>query len=176
MPGCNRARHVARWAAAAISALCTALSVGTVAAQTYDCHDRARMLALAGDAVANADNPDTLGRIQALNLRCDLEICEAPGATAVFQEVMDLCVGAPDLEPLNEAARKRLKKTGFFAEVEVERAVVPGGAAVTFVLIGATIVRDIEFSDTWPVLESVVAKRVLLSRGRPFPDDPDLVR
>ncbi len=133
------------------------------------------MQALAADAVAAEGQPNTIGRIQELSMRCDLEICESPGATEVFREVMDLCVGAPDLEPLYAAGIERLLKTGFFAEVELERRVVPGGAAITFALSGATIVRDISFTGTWPVLDSVVAKRVLLSRGRPYPNDPSAV-
>jgi outer membrane protein assembly factor BamA len=149
---------------------------GSARSQTYDCRDRARMSALASDAVAAADQPDTIGRIQSLSMRCDLEICESPGATEVFREVMDLCVGAPDLEPLYGAGIERLLKTGFFAAVELERKEVPGGAAITFALTGATIVRDIEFTGTWPVLDSVVGKRVLLSRGRPYPNDPESVR
>lgn len=166
------ARRVLWMMVVAASVVC----VSQAGAQTYDCRDRARMQALAADAVANADKPDTIGRVQALSIRCDLEICEAPGATEVFTEVMDVCVGAPDLVTLYAAGIARLEKTGFFAEVEVDRAEVPGGAAVTFILTGATIVRDIEFTGTWPVLESVVAKRVLLSRGRPFPNDLQEVR
>jgi outer membrane protein insertion porin family len=164
-----------RWLVFAFSVMLVTGVASTASAQRYDCRDQSKMNALATDALVHADDPDTIGRIQGLSLQCDLEICEEPGAIRAFIEIMDLCVGAPDLEALYIAGAARMVKTGFFSDVTVERRKIAGGAVVTFVITGATLVRNIEFNGVWPVLESVVAKRLTLTRGRPFPPSVELV-
>jgi outer membrane protein insertion porin family len=72
---------------------------------------------------------------------------------------------------LVNAARRRLLKTGYFEAVLARCKETEGGLEVTFKAVAAKLVRNIEYTNTSPLLESEVAKRLQLRRGQAMPTD-----
>jgi outer membrane protein insertion porin family len=97
---------------------------------------------------------------------------EAPAEEAPAEEAPQRARQRCDLEDARElvnAARKRLERTGLFEAVVVRCKEVEGGLAVTFKANAAQIIRQIEYVNTSPLLESEVAKRLQLRRGQAMP-------
>lgn len=147
------------------------------AQSSYDCRDGELMDELANRARVDAINGSVgLERFQSLDLDCDLSLCETPGVKERLMSVMDVCVGAPYTKKIADAARARLMQTGFFEEIVFDAKPVPGGYEVRVDMLGATVIRDVDYVGNAPLLESEVAKRLSVRKGQPWRRDAEHIK
>lgn len=100
----------------------------------------------------------------------EAEVEDAPQESTPKRRPRGSCE-VEDAGLLVNAARKRLLKTGFFEAVLARCSETPGGLEVTFKAVAAKLVRHIAYTNTSPLLESEVAKRLQLRRGQAMPTD-----
>jgi outer membrane protein insertion porin family len=107
--------------------------------------------------------------IMKVSLSCELPVCRDPVRRDKLRALTGLYSGSTLSREAIRYAKLRLQKTGYFRDIQTSIEQTSTGINVSFVAVGSTFVRKIEFEglDT-PPFESDLRKLLIYRRGEPF--------
>lgn len=107
-----------------------------------------------------------IGRIE---FDCDLQLCGSPANLREFVDLSGLYPGQPFSSEVMLRAETRLSKTGFFESLRVTKRLVEGSVFIEISANGATLIRDVSFSDlNTPPFRSDLQKVIIYRQGQAF--------
>ncbi len=113
-------------------------------------------------------------RIVEYEFRCDLQLCQQPGAVERFQQISGIAVGQRYRPELIERAQRRLVQTGFFQQLTIERGVYDDGIHIDIEATGAVLIRRVEFEGlSPPPFESELRNLLMYRPGQVYIEDAE---
>lgn len=111
------------------------------------------------------------------DLRCDLAICDDAARVQRLKQISGVAVGDTYRRRDVERAQRRLAKTGFFRQLDVEWRLESDGVHIEIDARGAVMIRQIRFEGLRPPpFESELRKVLMYRSGQVFEGDDEQVR
>ncbi|MDX9719653.1 MAG: BamA/TamA family outer membrane protein [Myxococcota bacterium] len=107
-------------------------------------------------------------RVVSVEVLCNIPYCDDIDGMQALEDVTGIWAGQVFSEARLQIAVQRLKKTGFFSQVQAIAEHAADGYRVRFETQGHLFIRKVSFGETGTLFESDIAKRLFLRAGRPL--------